>query len=123
VSNRSHYDVKARILGAIALSGSFAPAGTGAPTASKGAGFTATRTGVGAFLLTFDQPYNHLVAATGNLQLAAAADSVVQFGNYDATAKTLVVRVLTAGVAADVAADANNRIHFDLTFKNSAALP
>lgn len=100
---------------------SFAPAGTGAPTSVEGKGVsTVTRTGVGTFLVTLQDAWNALVAATGTLQLSAAADSVVQFGDYSASAKTLVVRVLTAGAAADVAANANNRVHVSLTLRNSS---
>lgn len=120
MASRTTTAVKALTRETVLIAGSFAPAGTGAPTAVQGKGFTVARTGVGTFLVTFADKYAALAAATGTLQLAALADSVIQFGSYDASAKTLVVRVLTAGVAADVAADANNRVHFDLTFRNSS---
>lgn len=122
MSNKTHYDVKARTIGLSLISGSFAPAGVGAPTALKGRGISSVvRTGVGTYLVTFDEPYFDLVSAQATLQLNAAADSDVQFGAYDPVAKTLVVRIQTAGAVADIAANANNRVNFNLVFKNSGA--
>jgi hypothetical protein len=120
MASRTTNPVRALTRELILVVGSFAPAGTGAPTTVQGKGFTVSRTGVGTFLLTLADKYAALVAATGTLQLLAAANSDVQFGAYDASAKTLVVRTMTAGAAADIAADANNRVHFDLTFRNSS---
>lgn len=104
------------------IHGSFAPNGTNPPAAAsiEGALNSVTRTGAGLFLVTLKDQWLGLVAAIGALQLNVAGDSQVQFGAYDAAAKTLVVRILTAGAAADVAANANNRVHLALTFRNTS---
>lgn len=101
---------------------SFAPNGSSAVASSSYEGpiGSVSRTGVGTFLVTFTDKWLGLLSAVATLQLSAAADSVVQLGDYTAASKTLVVRVLTAGSAADVAADANNRIHLALTFRNTS---
>lgn len=120
MASRSFFPVKSLGRELVNAVGSFAPAGTGAVTAVKGKGFTVARTGVGTFLVTFADKYAALVAANATLQLASAANSVMQVGTFDASAKTLVLRILTAGAAADVAADANNRVSFVVTFRNSS---
>mgnify|MGYP001573909474 CR=1 FL=1 len=105
------------------LAGSFAPAGTGAPTAKKGRRYTVARSDVGKFTITLLDKYVELLSVVASLQLATAAASVVQVGTYDATAGTIVLQVLTestgALVAADIAANANNRVNFVLFFKDS----
>ena len=103
------------------VEGSFAPAGTGAVTAVKGSGFTVVRTDVGLFTVTLDQSYYSLVSATATPQLAAAADMAIQCGAYDAAAKTLVIRSVVADTETDIAANANNRINFRLTFSETRA--
>jgi hypothetical protein len=100
------------------IAGSFAPAGAGAVTAVKGEGFTVARTGVGVFTITLDNFYRDLDCAEACIQLAVAADTYAQVGAYDAAARTLVVRTVTAGAAADIAADADNRVHFQLMVRN-----
>lgn len=105
--------------------GSFAPNGTGAVSQAsiKGKGVaTIARTGVGTFLITFSDSFRDMFAGTATLQLNAVAGQMVQLGAFSQSAKTLVVRVVdtAAGTAADVAANANNRIHLDIVFKNTS---
>jgi hypothetical protein len=117
-----HHPVDATQRFTIKLSGSFAPNGASAVSAAsnKGRGFTVARTGTGQFTLTLTDKWAELVSANATLQLATPADSQVQWGACDVvSAKTLVLTVLTAGVAADVAANAGNRINFDLCLRSS----
>jgi hypothetical protein len=75
---------------------------------------TVVWTSTGTFTVTFADKYVSLLAAVPMLQLASADDKFPQVGSYDASARTLVVRVLdnNAGTiaVADVAANANNRV-------------
>lgn len=102
------------------LTGSFAPAGTGAVTDVKGRGVSVARTGAGAFLVTLRQKYNHLLSAVGSVQLASAADMAVQFGAYDASAGTLVLRTQAGATPTDISANANNRVHFTLALQKTS---
>lgn len=120
MASRTTHVVKSLNRELVKVLGSFAPAAAGAVTTVKGKGFTVARTGVGAFLVTFADKYNELVSGRASLQLNALADTDVIMGAYDASAKTLVLLVKTAGVAADIAANANNRIHFEISFRNSS---
>lgn len=105
----------------VAILGSFAPNGAGAVdnTSNQGTGFTVARTGVGVFEITFNDKTGDLVAPIAGLQLNALANTDIQFGAYDKATRKLIVRVKTAGVAADIAANANNRIAFLAAFKTS----
>ena len=103
--------------------GSFAPAGAGALTDAKGDGWTAARSGVGTYLVTFTHNWKDMLGAIATLQLASAADSKLQVGTYDATARTLVIRNITTASAAEIAADANNRVNFAVLFKRTSTTP
>ena len=81
--------------GVVQLQGSFAPAGTGAPTAVKGTGFSVARTSAGLFTVTLQDKYQHLIAGDVQIQLATGADLKGQLGTIDvASAKTVQIRVL-----------------------------
>ncbi len=107
----------------VRLEGSFAPAGAGAPTDLRGEGFTVARTSAGLFTLTFPGGVGYeLVKAEAHLQLATGDDKFAQVGTYTASAKTLTIRVwdISGAAETDVAANANNRINFSVTWaKNS----
>jgi hypothetical protein len=106
--------------GVVMLQGSFAPAGTGAPTTVRGKGFSVARTSAGLFTVTLQDKYQHLISGDIQIQLATGADLKGQFGAIDvSSAKTVQIRVLAVAVATDIAADANNRVHFSLKLKNS----
>ncbi|HEY5961561.1 MAG TPA: hypothetical protein VIV60_33610 [Polyangiaceae bacterium] len=104
------------------IKGSFAPNGASALVAANtyGTGFTVARQGVGVFRLTLAEPkLFKLYSKSVDLQLNALADTDVMFGPFVAAtataAATLDILVKTAGVAADIAANANNRIDFEIT--------
>jgi hypothetical protein len=98
------------------LCGSFAPAGAGAPTSVFGAGFTVVRTAEGLFTVTVAEPAIRIRAGHVTLQKAAASDLLAELAVTDiAVARTFQIRLATAaGVETDLAADANNRVHFIL---------
>jgi len=101
------YELKHFNAGVKIVSGSFAPAGTSAPTAVKGRGFSVTRTGVGLYLLTFRQPYAHMLSALADIRLVAPIGYEIKFGAYSAANKTLAISVLkvsTMSIPLDVAA-------------------
>ena len=113
--------IQGLVHGQIVISGSFAPAGTDAPTTVRGRGFTVARTGVGSFTVTFSDSYPELVAVTAQLQRNLPNGSDVYVGAYDASARTLVLQVLdNVNSAADVSAHANNRVNFAVFFRNSS---
>ncbi len=111
------HDVAALVPNMVTIHGSFFPAGTGAPTAGEGKGFTATRTGVGDYLLTFDDTLIGIVPIL-SIQEASGADTTVAAGDYVAASKTLQVRIYEAGVLADPAADANASVNFVVFARN-----
>jgi hypothetical protein len=100
------------------VAGSFAPDGVGAVTAVKGEGFTVARTGVGVFTVTLQDTYVDIECAEACMQLVAAGDTYAQVGAIDLAARTVVIRTVTGGVEADIAADADNRVHFQLMARN-----
>ena len=116
--------------GIVTLQGSFAPNGASAlvSTSTKGAGFSVVRTSVGLFTITLVDKYIGLNEGQCSLQLATADDKIVQFGEIavspSATA-TIQIRVwdISGAAVSDIAADANNRIHFALKLKNSSVIP
>lgn len=105
------------------VSGSWAPNGNSALVAADtyGYGFSVAYTSTGLFTITFANTYLKLQSATVSLQLAAGDDKFVQVGNYVAASRTLEVRVwdISGAAVADVAANANNRIHFTCIFDDS----
>jgi hypothetical protein len=128
---RINYPVKSPQRELSCVAGSFAPNGSSAvaATSNRGTGFTVARTGTGQFTVTFTaEHYYQLVSATATLQLASAADTFLVVGTYTAPTATangtLVITAMdnSAGTisAADVSANANNRINFVCFFKDSA---
>lgn len=109
----------------VVIEGSFAPNGAGAVdnTSNEGVGFSVARSGVGVFTVTFKETFFALISHQLGLQLNALADSDLQLGAVSLSGKTAVINVKTAGVAADIAANANNRIHFKFTFRNNTVKP
>lgn len=106
------------------VEGSFAPQGTGAPITVRGTGFTVARSGVGVFVLTFAEIYTEMPKFVSKPQLAAFADTDTVEGPFaqgsGAVLTTQTIFVKTAGVAADIAANANNRVNFSATFRKSS---
>lgn len=106
----------------VVIAGSFRPNGSSAVdnTLNTGLGFSVVRDDVGDFTITLEDRFNGIDSAQISLELAAPGDSNVNFGDIDVvTAGTLIVSIFTAAVTADLADDANNRVHFSLTLKNT----
>lgn len=107
------------------LSFQILPNGTSTPTIGENRGNVVTsvsRSGVGVYAITLSDKY---VASSGvfmQLQLATAADSAVSVTSFTvSTTKILTVTIMTAGVAADIAADAGNIIHFLFIARDTTA--
>jgi hypothetical protein len=121
MSTRHPFKQRTAFRGEIQVGGSFAPAGTGAVTAVRGTGFTVARTSAGLFTVTLDKVFPSLVRAYVMIQMASATDISPQLGLVDlATARTIQIRTIVAAVVTDIAADANNRVHFEFTFRDTA---
>lgn len=108
------------------VSGSFAPNGSSALVASStyGYGFSVAYTSTGLFTITFANSYLRLQSVVASLQLATGDDKFVQVGSYSAANRTLTIRVwdVSGAAVADVAADANNRVHFVCVFDDALSV-
>jgi len=123
MAEKIFFDVQALNPHVKIICGSFKPNGSSAVDndSNTGAGFTVARGGTGSFTVTLDAKYPGLLSGQCSLALNAAADSKVQFGAIDvASAKTVIINVITTASAADIAANANNRIHFCLFLRNTS---
>jgi len=76
-------------------------------------------TSTGVWTVTLKSEYRRDMIGYGGLcvQLASSADVTPHFGAYDKSAGTLVIRNLTGGSLADIAADADNKIFFELIMR------
>lgn len=118
---------KPKVLGLerIYLSGRFFPDTASAPTkdAASAVGWTVSRVSTGLFRVTFEDQFPTAVYVSAHLQLASGDDKIAQCAAITlSTTKTLDIRVwdISAAAVADVAADANNSINFQVVFKNTA---
>ncbi len=111
--------------GLVIIAGSFAPNDSSAISADsrQGTGWSVARSNTGLYTVTFSDKYAALVSFGCWLQLATPAAQVLCAGVYTAASKTITITNFTSGSAADIAADANNRIHFAALFRNSEAVP
>ena len=108
----------------VLLGVSFLPQGAGAITSSQifGRGVASVAWSTDRYIVTLQDVYPALLAATATLQLATKNDQFCQLGAISLTNKTfeiVVWDVSTAG-AVSVAADPGNLIHLHLVFKNSS---
>lgn len=105
--------------------GSFAPNGSSALDANAVKGdlamFTVAYVSTGLYRLTLAYRAESIEDVQLSLQLAGAAAQAIQLGAIDETARTIDIRVVntSSGAVADVAADANNRIHFTVALRGS----
>jgi hypothetical protein len=102
---------------------SFAPAGTGAVSASsiRGEGITSvTRSDVGVFAVVLDDPIYEVIDFKPSVQLNTDADVTVSSWNYATSTRTLTMRVRSGGSAADISAHASNRLGGCLTGRRSS---
>lgn len=82
-------------------------------------GASVARTAAGVYTITLDQAYSSCLSAVITFQAATAVDLVPQVVSSDVTsAKTVVVRLHTGGVATDPAAVCSLNVF--LLLKNSA---
>lgn len=105
--------------GCYLVGGRFAPDTANPPTYpdTQHPGWSVARAGVGLFDVTLtDKRWAHLLCAGGTIQLNAVANSSVQLVSITAPTATAYgkfrLRVETAAAEADVAANANNQIHW-----------
>lgn len=104
------------------FAGSFAPAGSGVPTALYGENFTAAYGGAaGKFKVTINGTFRKLVSETYSRSFPAAtlqAWSLAREGVPDITSvpgKTIItLAYVQNGALADIAADPASRVSFDL---------
>ena len=107
------------------IAGSFLPNGASAITADPlWNGFTVARTGVGQYTITLTDAYVAILSAQCSLGLNAVADLKMQWGAIDVvSAKTLVLSALAVATPTEIAANANNRVHFELWLRNTTVTP
>ncbi len=99
------------------IAGSFAPAAAGAVTDVFGSGFTVARTGVGSYTVTLAEKWLRLLSHSLSLQMVALVASDLQLG---AAAIRDDLGIGHAAVALEIAADANNRVHFEFVMSNDS---
>lgn len=108
---------------AVPVNGSTTPVATGI----RGSGATITRTGVGIMTVIFGAGMvgAQLLSVQAHLRLSAVGNTFAQVGTYTAATRTLLINCVTgSGVAAEwPAANANNVLHIDVVFADSATLP
>lgn len=123
MASRVWSDVKTLGRRRILIQGSFAPDSTDPPTDQLGLGWSVEYVSTGLFLVTFEDKYVNLESVTTGLQLATADNRSLQVGTYDPDARTLEIRSVDEdGTVQDIAADANNRIHFQCVFSDATTV-
>lgn len=114
------------------LIGSFAPQGTGAPTqpTDETDYVVITRTGVGTYRFTMVEKHVKLagVPVFGvQLNTATATVVIVTGATTVGTTKLIDITIMQEGggtfAAADIAANANNRIGYEIEFSDTALTP
>jgi hypothetical protein len=117
---RTYQDIHTIGRNRVLIAGSFAPDTANPPTGIRGAGIrSVVRSAQGRFTVTLMDVWNQCDSAKVTLQLAAAAARSVQVGTINLAARTVVLRVVdAAGAEQDVAANANNRINFELVMRH-----
>lgn len=125
MANRLSSEIRAIDKALHVLPGSYAPNGVNPLSGVKGTGFTAARTGVGKHRITLTDRWPDIQSVTATLQLAADDLKAVRVDAIDVANKTidLVTYNTSTGAAADVAANANNRVNFVIWTKNSTVKP
>lgn len=100
--------------GAFDIPGSFQVNAALAPLAVKGKLFTVARTGVGEYTITLKDRVPEIDTVSHAPQCAVAGTFTTELGAISLVNRTIVIRTLAAGVPADIAADANNRVNFNV---------
>lgn len=119
--------VKTEVRDLVMIAGSFAPNGGSAvdATTRRGLGFSVARTSAGLFTVTLNAKMKFASLVSGNctLQQTTATDLKAQLGDVDLSARTIKIRLLAVATETDLAANANNRIHFLFLLRNSKNFP
>lgn len=125
MADRNFDFVKALGKGRTIVCGSFLPNGAGSPVADPAwLGFTVTWVSTGLWTITLTDSYAAIVSAHATIAMNAATDVVPQWGAIDVvTNKTLALRSLAVAAVTDIAANANNRVHFTLILRNTSVTP
>lgn len=125
MANRNLYPIKGTTSpGKIPITFGIAPNGTSTPTIVEDPlNFVAsvTRSGVGVYAIVLTDTYLAVGSILTQVQLSAAADTVVQITGAATvtTTKTITITILTAGSAADIAVNAANVIWFTVWMRDS----
>jgi hypothetical protein len=108
--------------GELVLTGWFKPNGTSDPTSLNKAWIKSVgRSGVGAFTITFKDSLPTFRRLLGlQMTVQGPDESTVKSIAVNLSAKTITCQIYTAGVAADIAAGANNYVFVTLTVKLSS---
>ena len=110
---------------AVPTNGATTPVATGI----RGVGATITRTGVGVMSVVFGVgvPGTQLLSVQAHMRLATPTGlNMVQATTWTASTRTLLINyiVVSSGAAVEwPAANANNVLHIDVVFADSATLP
>ncbi|TXH41493.1 MAG: hypothetical protein E6Q97_37470 [Desulfurellales bacterium] len=125
MANKTFYGVKSRGRERVDICGSFAPNGSSAVSSAsvKGAGFTVVRDSAGLFKVTLEETFPNYDCVLVTLQenSAATTNFVKLQGAVDlSTNKTFYIANAPGGTLTDIAANANNRIHFRVCAKNTS---
>ncbi len=125
--NRTNFNMQAMSRALILVAGSFQPNGSSAisTTTVNGHGFTPTRTGTGAYLVTLEDVFIDFVALMCQLSATAIANNKVRIGDIDIATKTFVINAYqedgdTTVSAVDIANDADTWVHFMAFLKNTS---
>lgn len=126
MASRMYFNTHSPGLNDVVISGAFAPNGTSAPTLlSTKRHFTVARTGVGLYTVTFDDKFFAYVSRSLSVGTSDSTPTLVQFGAWTPSAKTLVIKTFreSAGTfaLADLATNADNVVSFSVTFTNTSA--
>jgi hypothetical protein len=124
MANRGCKPIRTNGNGAKLLTWQILPNGTSTPTIGDNPDkvvASVSRSGVGVYVITFTEKYLELRSITCQVQLNAAANTFVQLTGATTvpTTKTITTTILTAGAAADIAANANNVLHFTAVMRDS----
>jgi hypothetical protein len=105
---------------------SFAPQGAAAPKLVFGNGVSSvTRTSAGLWVVHFSKTYRFLIEAQLTVSFSALTAQIVQFQGINVKASgagkqsATILNQTTAGVATDIAANANNLIYGEIFVQNA----
>ncbi len=120
------HEVKSPELRPKLITGRFFPNGVSQAALTftgKGIASVNRTTNAGEFLVTLLDSYAQLTSFTANVQHPTAADIVPQFGAFSnlgtSDPVTFIIRTLTAAAGADITANANASVGFQVLFNDT----